>query len=381
MDSSHSLRALAPVIRQSVDTFEERLITEQESYVISDGVGFDKASFMLTGEESYLRDWFVNGLVRDIKWRGPDGATAWEGFVSRLALTIGGSTLTKSIEGVFNRVNYVYTPLDTTQTPPTAGAQATITKNDATSQGLYGTKAILLSGSETTAATADDAAYSQLKARMYIREGRTVTVGTGQVPMLRVECSGYAHMMNWHPYTQVQNTGTDDADNIIILVLQDDTNTYNSVMNQGTELIDTCTTQIQKYWDGKQFAWKIIQSIAERGYETGSEGFPWSVGVYEGRRIVYKAAEVLDSNGNPESTNKYPEWFKHPYEPGDSILDAAGSEVMPWHIRPDHLLYTDGIPGRPTYILQVAFNTPWTVRITGTDALNPMGDCKTEPCQ
>lgn len=369
MDQKHSISARAPIVRQGVDSFQEQLQTEKESYVISDGVGFDRANFTLTGEENYLRDWFVNGLVRDVKWRGPDGATAWEGYVSRMSLTLGGETITRSIEGMYNRVIYVYAPLDTTANPPTAGAQTTITKNDAASQDKYGIKTILVSGNECTDATADDEALSQLKALRHIKEGRTVTIGRGETPMLRVECSGYAYMIDWYPYTQTANTGTDNANAIIVAVLQADPN---GIADPTDVLIDTNTTAIEKYWDGKKTGWNLIRDIAERGYETGGEGFRWTVGIYEGRRVVYKAAEALDVNGNPEGTNKYPEWFRHPYEAGDSILDAAGGEVMPWHIRPDHLLYTSGIPGRPTYIKQVTFDAPWPVRISGEDALNPM---------
>lgn len=369
MDPTHSIRAYAPVVRQADDSYEERLQTENETYVITDTIGFDKANFTLTGEESYLKDWFVNGLVRDIRWRGPDGATAWEGFVARMSLTIGGETITRSVEGMFNRVIYVYVPLDTTQNPPEAGAQATITYNDTASQDLYGIKTIFISGNECTAATADDEALSQLKNLRHLKEGRTVTIGTGQVPTLQIECWGYAHMVDWYPYTQTTNTGTDNADVIIVAVLAADPN---SVISSADTLIDANTTQIEEYWDGKQTGWKIVQDIAARGYETGGEGFRWTCGVYEGRRVTYKAAEAVDENGNPESTNQYPRWFRDPYDAGDSVLDAAGKEVMPWHIRPDHLLYTNGVPGRPTYIKQVTFEAPWTIRIAGEDALNPM---------
>lgn len=380
-DQSHSIRAYAPVIRQGDDSYEERLQTEKESYVLTEGIGFDKASFVLTGEEDYLVDWFLKGLVRDIQWRAPDGATAFEGFVSGLTLTIGGDSLTKGISGMFNRVIFVYTPLDTTLNPPKAEAQTTITKNDTPSQALYGIKVALKSGGEATAATADDAAFSELKRLRLIREGRAVTVGRGQQAVIRVSCTGYAYMVDWYQYTQTAATGTDTADTIIAAVLAADPN---SVISTEAALIDSNATAVEKYWDGTQTGWKIIKTIADRGYETGSEGFPWTVGVYEGRRVTYKAAEALDANGIAESTNQYPAWFKHPYEPGDAILGAAGDEIMPWHIRPDHLLYTDGIPGRPTYIKQVTFSTPWTVRIAGEDAMNPTlayMRCDTGPCQ
>lgn len=369
MDPTHSISSRAPVVRQSVDSYHEQLQTEKESFVCTDGVGFDQAKFTLTGEESYLKDWFVNGLVRDIKWRASDGSTAWEGYVSRVILTLGGDTVTKSVEGMYNRIVYVYAPLDTTPNPPTVGAQTIITKNDTDSQDLYGIKAKVISGNEATAATADDEAYAQLANLRFIREGRSVAVGVGKTPMLQVECKGYAYMLDWSPYTQTANTGTDNASVLIYLIANAD---LNSVISTDAALIDTNTTQIQEYWNGQQTSWKIIQDIAERGYEAASVGFRWTVGVYEGRRIVYKAAEALDANGVPESTNKWGGWYRNPFEAGDNILDGAGDEIMPWAVRPDRLLYTNGVPGRPTYIKQVTFTAPFTVVISGEDALNPM---------
>jgi len=364
-----SIVSYAPVIRQSVDSFQERLQTEKETYTITDGIGFDTASFILTGPPEYLAEWFENGLVRDVTWKAPDGRVCWQGYVNRLALTIGDVTRTVSVDGMANRVFYVYTPLDTTQNPPTASEQTTITKNDATSQARYGIKTAIVSGNETTAATADDEAYSALKRLKLIRVGEQRAIGQGKYPSLTVQMRGYAYMVDWCLYEQTGDTGTDNAHTIIIAVLTADANgiIYASDVN-----IDTNTTAIEKYHDGKSTAWKIIQNIAARGRESGSEGWPWTCGVYEGRKVWYKAQEGIDGYGNPESTNKYLAITHHISDQGDVYLDEAGAEIPSWAMRPDRLVYTSGIPGLPMLVKKVKWDAPGKVTLTGEDARNPL---------
>lgn len=363
-----SINAYSPVIHASDEAFHELLQTEKEGYTITDGIGYDAASFILTGPLDYLVHWFEHGLIRDVVWKTPTGGTAWNGYVSRLVFTVSGNTRTEAIAGMRNRILYIYTPLDTTKNPPEAGAQTTITKNDTSSQDRYGIKVGVISGGECTAATADDVALAALAALKDTRQGETIAVGAGKIPSLKVEMRGYGHMANWYYYTQTASSGTSNANTIIGLVLAADPN---GVLSSVATNIDTCATAIEQYWDGKQLGWKIIQDITGRGYETGGIGYRWSVGVYEGRKATYKQSEAVDSNEVPLSTNKHLILHRQIHDAGDSILDDAGKEVMPWEMRPDRLIYTEGIPGRPMYIEQVKFTAPFKVSLSGTDELNP----------
>ena len=363
-----SINAYSPVIRASDESFHELLQTEKEGYTITDGIGFDAASFTLTGPLDYLVHWFEHGLVRDVVWRSPVGGVAWNGYVSRLIFTVSGNTRTEAVTGMANRILYTYTPLDTSTNPPQAGAQTIITKNDTGSQDRYGIKTGVVSGGECTAATADDMALAALARLKDTRLGETIAVGAGKTPALKVEMRGYGHMANWYYYTQTASSGTSDADAIVGLVLAADPN---GVLSASTINIDTCATAIEQYWDGKQLGWKIVQDITGRGYETGGVGYRWSVGVYEGRKTTYKQSEAVDSNGVPLSTNKHLILHRHVHDAGDSILDDAGKEIMPWEMRPDRLIYTEGIPGRPMRITQVKFTAPFGLSLSGTDELSP----------
>jgi len=364
-----SITAYAPVVTQADDTYAETLDTEKEQYVVSDAMGFDTATFTLTGPPDYLIDWYEHGLVRDIIWRDPDGGICWEGFVNRMNLVVGDRALTKTVDAMANRIHLNYTALDTTTTPPVAGAKATITKNDTASQARYGVKAAVLSGAECTAATADDLAYAYLQSMKYVASTEVVTVGEGRQPSLIVEMKGYAYMANWFVYSQTVNSGTTDADTVLGLVLAADPN---GVLSTSTLNIDGNTTATERYWDGNELGWKVIQEIAGRGYETGSVGYRWHCGVYAHRRTTFKAAEGLDDDMVPYSTNKYLALHRQIRDASDAIVDEAGREWMPWELRPDRLLYTEGVPGRPMYIQQVKITMPWRITLQGTDQVNPM---------
>jgi len=368
-ENALSITAAAPVVAQSTDTYAETLMTEKESYVISDGIGFDSASFTITGPVNYLNEWYETGLVRDIIWKDPDGGICFEGYVNRLQLIIGDRALTKSVEAMANRVVFNYTALDTANNPPTAGAKTTVTKNDTTSQARYGIKTVILSGAECTAATADDRAFAELNWRKQIVSSEVVTVGQGKQPSLKVDLKGYAYMANWFVYNQTGSSGTANSSAIVSAVLAADPN---SVLATSTLNIDTNTTATEQFWDGDDLGWKIIQELAMRGYETGSVGYRWHCGVYAHRRTTFKAAEGLNDNKVPYATNKYLPLHRQIRDASDAFIDEAGREWMPWELRPDRLVYTEGVPGRPTYITQIKITMPWRITYQGTDQVNPM---------
>jgi hypothetical protein len=374
-----SINAYAPVIRQSADSYAERLQTENEVYAITSDIGFDTASFVLRGPVEYLVDWFQNGLVRDVVWKAPDASTCWEGYVSRLVFNAGANARTKTVEGMANRILFVYTPVDTAQNPPTAGAQTTITKNDTSSQAKYGIKQAIVSGNECPAATADDMALAELTRLKEILTDETISVYSGREPYLTVEMRGYAHMCNWWVYEQTTSSGTADADTMVAAILAADPN---SVISTSTANINANATAIDQYHDERSTGWKLIQDITSRGLETGGVGYFWTCGVYEGRRVTFKAAEWIDDDDVPLSTNKYLALHRQMFDPGDSILDDAGREVMPWEVRPDRLVYTAGLPGRPLYVTQVKYKPPTGLTLSGTDGgLRPMKNMITGSCK
>jgi hypothetical protein len=373
-----SIVANTPVVRQSDESFSEQLDTEKESYTISEGIGFDQATFTLTGSPDYLLDWFDKGLVYDTVWTSPEGSIAWEGYIARLSLSVGDTVIIKSIDEMANRIIHNYVPLDTAETPPVAGAQTTITKNDTASQARYGIKTLITSGAECTDATADDDALAYLTHHSQIPLTNTISVGQGKAPTLQVTMRGYAYMANWYAYSQTVSSGTANANTIVSAVLAADPN---SVLSTSTLDIDTNTTATEQYRDDNPLAWKFIQEMATRGQESGGTGYQWSCGVYADRRTTFKAKEGIDSSGVAYSTNKHQILQRHIMDAADMFLEESGREVLPWELRPDRLLYTQGIPGPPMYITQVKFSLPHRVVLQGTSIVDPLKLTLSESCR
>ena len=363
--SQISITALSPVIRQSAETFHERLQTEGESYTSSAQYGYDSCRFVLRGDMDYLRGWFRAGLVRDIIWRSPRGRIIWNGYVQSMQLREGGLSRSKSVAQMANRIYYVYTSLDTTTNPPTANEQKTVTANNTASQAVYGIKTATISGGQITDTAASVEANTILTELSRIRIDEQMTFGQGQPPSLSVTCAGYSHMMDWFNYSQVASSGTANINTVIAAVLAADPN---SVISTNATNIDANTTQAEQYYNGDRPAWRVITDLANRG---GAANNRWVAGVYENRAIIYKQAETIDSRFDADSNNKYLNYQKNPTDPGDRIFDEAGREIEPWDAQPDRLLYTVGYGKQPQYIEQVVFNSPYSLQTKSSD-INPL---------
>lgn len=363
-----SINAYAPVIRQDVDSFQERLQTAQESYSLSVERGFDKASLMLFGSADYLKSWFRNGLVRDVVWKGPDNRICFRGYVNRLAYTVGGFTRTWGVEAMINRIFYVYDRLDASANPPASNGQTTITANDVFSQSLWGLKTKVISGGEGTSTEADSEAESVLAENSRPQVGETQTVES-KAPSLKVELKGYSYMLDWYIYSQTASSGTANASTVVAAVGAADPN---GVISTDTSLIEENTTATLRYWE-KKSAWKVLDTITKRGRKVGGVGEPWISGVYEKRRLLFKAAEGLDSNGLPKSSNQQQRLFRQVYDAAAIYVNEAGAEIPYWHLRPDRLVYGAGLSGAsPLYVVKVQFTPPAKVQLAGNDLQNPL---------
>jgi hypothetical protein len=366
--SFFSINASTPLFRATKEAYHERLQVQGEQYTISIEIGFDTASFILLGSFDYLLNWFSNGLMRHVSWKAPDTYRAWEGLVTKLSFTADGVTRTVSVEGMANRIVYVYDQINTATNPPTSNGQQVITKNNTTSQELYGIKSLTLSPGEATATNANTGALSALAALSRPIVGEVQSVA-GDGPSLQVDMLGYGHTLNWFDYSQTALSGTDDASNVVIDVIGDDPNGY---ISTGTGMIVANATATERYWE-RQPALKVIQTIAQRGRESGGLGEPWVTGIYERRQLLFKPAEGLDDRGNPLSTNQYQILRRQAHRMGVSYLDQGGLEIPYWQLRPDRLVYMAGIPGKnPLYVTKVTFAPPVGIQLSGNDLQEPL---------
>ncbi len=362
----HSITAYAPVIRQSADSYHELLSTQRERFVISATWGFDTARFQMLGAQEYLRGWLEHGLVRDVEWVGPSGETLWNGYVDTLRLTLDGIAQVRSIRTMFNRIYYVYASLDTTSNPPKTGEQKTTTVNDTDSQDAYGIKTFTHSAGEIDQTAAGLEANRLLTEKVEVIEDETVGFGgAGAAPVLDVMLKGYGHMANWANYSQTVSSGEVDADALISAIVAADPN---GIVSTDDTNIDSNTLQVEQYQKGDTPGWTLAQRIADRGDGSGNR---WVAGIYEERKVFYKAAEAIDSSNNPLASNVHPALQKHPHDPSGRVWTVDGRQLEPWEVRPDRLVYIVGGGIAPRYAEQVVFTAPASLQIRQTP-LNPM---------
>lgn len=355
-----SINARAPVIRQAIDSYHERLDTSGETFSSTINIGYDNASFVLRGDVAYLREWFTAGLGRDVVWKGEYGGTVWEGFVSSMTLYEGGENRTRSLGEMYNKITLYYPLLDTSSNPPTVGAQTTAVGQDSSSQARYGIKELSLSSSQMTAAAAAAAVATEVKKKSFIGVKRQFASGTNEALALTVSMMGYGHMLGWYRYTQTGSSGTADTDAVITAVLAADPN---SVLSTATTNIDSNTLAAERYHDGSRTGLDIIKMLTERGDASGNR---WTFGVYEGRKLTYKQAETADSRGNLGANNKRLAIYRNPHDPADDLIDGSGRKLEPWEVRPDMVEFTTGVPGYK-YIEQVQFSAPYGLSTRGAD--------------
>jgi hypothetical protein len=110
--------------------------------------------------------------------------------------------------------------------------------------------------------------------------------------------------------------------------------------------------------------WQVIEDVIREG---GSGGERWVGGFYQDRQFVYKPAEDilgLYSQGF--------ELYQALEDPGQFIFDSAlGSEVKPWDMTPDNVLFTvDSNVGGDRdlmYIEQITFSESYSLDLVGED--------------
>lgn len=366
MSTFLSINARAPLIRQSEDSYNERLETLGEAYSITEQRGFNAAAFTLIGQLDYLLSWFQNGLMRDIIWKGPDSAVCWRGYVDKVSLTVGGTTISRSVDKMANKLTVVYAAVTTGSNPNQVGAQTTTTQNDLFSQAEYGIKELYISGGEITSTEATTLALSELARLSRPLIGEDEAIGQSSDPQLKIDMKGYSYLFDWYNY-ELAGSGTVTSSALLTNVVAADPN---GILTD-TSRIET-NSQARKQDFKLSPAWKTIDDTAKVGRNNSGVGEPWVAMVLEQPRLIFKAAEGVDSNGLPLSTNQNPRLYRKLDDRSNRILDEGGREVDYWRVRPDHILYRLGLPGPPMYITQVNFTPPASLKLKGRDAVDPL---------
>ena len=304
---------------------------ERYTHTISAVGGFDKAAFILKGDRPYLDAWFDDGLMRRLVYYNPQGIPVFEGFVEQMRYTVGTIQKTKSMKGMYNRVYMRFTPLDTGTIPPIANPTIELTYDDVESQDKWGVKAIVINGGELTHAESFSWAQVILRTSSEPQLGENVNTQESGPPNIGISLNGYFGTLEWLPYI---SSAIDDlpAAQVIMEVLQ-----YYNTINPGwisTDFgwMDWNFRPERRGADEFNTCWKVIHGIIKRG---GASGERWVGGLYQDRKMIYKAAEDFKT-----LYGEFLFYTRRLSDPAQRIYDETGVEVRPWDVVPDRVLQT-----------------------------------------
>lgn len=337
-----SLIAYEPVQEQGLYArqFVDDLTGNHEGYrhVVRAVGGFESANFRLLGTRDYLDGWFEDGLMRRVVLYNPQGVEVWEGFVNRLRYSIGTLQKTRSMDGMYNRVVQIYTPIvSEPEEPVIVDPPHDPIYDDAASVAEWGVKAVFVSGGEMTDEEAFAWGRAILRDKSQPAVGESVNTQATNPPFMDVECLGYYHTLKWMPFLPEETTCTVSAAEIQAhQAIQEILRFYSECVNTGWVSTDSSWMDYNflsyRQRSNQKSCWDVIADIIRLG---GAGGERWVGGLYQNRQMVYKPAEALDA-----LYGEYMQLVRSLNDREQKIYDEQDVEVKPWDVLPDRILRT-----------------------------------------
>ena len=222
--------------------------------------GFWQASFYYHDTPIALRQFFADGLGRDVRLTNQRGMIGFEGFVSTMRLVgLTPGIMTRSLDKVANKVWVRYKDSGGTFTRSSNGSGLN-------SQARYGIKELPLSGGQLQSATTANNVSAMVVAR---RQWSKIVIEQMQLggkkgakaekQYLEIRCQGYIHTLRWRVYNQTASTGTQSA-NLQLADILAATGQY--IKNTR---IDQNTIGVTKEYDADKWAMDVCFDIAKLG--------------------------------------------------------------------------------------------------------------------
>lgn len=340
-----------------------------DQFTITDGIGYDRATLPLSLNRTDADDWLLDGLGRHIVKKNESGVVIWEGFVNLIRYRYGGSsrTIGPLIE-MANVVDGVYSPQDTSVTPPASGARtSTGYSQDDDSIERYGEIRQILSLGTTTATIAARGVAKFLNENRFPPRTTGESFPGGADMDLTLECLGYGHLFGTYEYNNEAGSGTGNLSALMWTVIS----TYPlfaTIFSSDTSRFTTNTLQVPVFVDGSPRGKALIEELVSYGDASDNK---YVFGVYAGRQIVYEVA--------PSEI----EYIRRVNDRKQEVEDRAGGKVWPWNVLPGRWMRTpDLLPGRSqpsnlredirnTYIVSVSFSSPDRLEVSG-DAMEDL---------
>lgn len=323
--------------------------------------GYWSAEIKFSARQDFAEDWYTNGLGRDICVSNLSLAEIWNGFVNEIEVQIGTLTATRGpLIDVSNRVDLVYSTVDTTTDPPVVGMREnTGVSNDTDSQAIYGIIEKILSTGGATQTTAEQIRDTYLEENKDPETSQRITIGESSEPVVTLKCLGYVHWLELYTYTST-TTGTRAYNTRIQDALAADPNSIFSTDYSG---LTANAATVPRYDNDDRTGWQVIKGIISKGDTSYNR---YTFGIYQNRKAYY---DVVPSNI---------EYYHKLSDNRQRIERLDGVEIKPWDVLPARWLQiSDWLIGRlpPTsdlrsdprnmFIESVQYTAPYGLSISG----------------
>lgn len=325
---------------------------------ISTSEGYKRASFVITGDQINVEDWFESGLARDVVTYNDANGIIWNGFVNKVSIVVGGRSLSRGpLTDIVNRLSVSYTPIDTTTNPPVRGNKTlTDIVNDTASQSKYGILQDIYNAGDCTDANAVIVRDSLLGDLLDPEVSETLSL-QGGAPSVTVECCGYYAFLDKYIYSNTA-TGTIALSTKLQNVL---TASPNAIFSSDYGKITSNTLTVTANETEDRMALDVIKGELAKG-DSGNNRYTF--GIFANRKAYYA----------PMPTS-----FAYQFQLATSTLELyGGGELMPWDVLPGRwMFYTDFLTGksrpvtdlrkdpRALFIETVNFTAPWGLSLNG----------------
>ena len=323
--------------------------------------GYDSASFSINDRLDKLEDW-LDRLGYHIEVYSPDLVLVWAGFINRVSLSLGGLSVVRgNLTDIGNRVQCIYSTVDTSTTEPTMGVrEPTAAVNNTTSQARYGIIQKNLSVGGATRVTAEQIRDTWLVENNLPETSQSFSSGGGQTSV-SVECAGYSKWLDLYTYNST-GTGTINVSTAIQNAIAANPN---SLFSTDYSRITTNTLQTQAQVRDDDTAWGYIKHLVSQGDASDNR---YLFGIYAGQRAIYEVQPTDTAYVQRITDNR------------QDVETPTGQIVRPWDVLPGRwLFYPDFFVGRITpaqkrddpryeFIERVTYTAPWGLSHTGSKA-------------
>lgn len=287
------------------------------SHVINALGGFWSASISFSAQQFYLENWYMNGLGRDITVYNDYLLPIWNGFVNKISIRLGSLAATRGpLMDIGNRVNLVFSTVDTTTDPPIVGIrESTGVVNDTDSQTKYGIIEKILSTGGANLTTAEQIRDVYLEENKEPETSEDITLGEMSQPSVTLECLGYVNLFELYTYTST-TTGTRAYNDRIEDVLGADPN---SIFSTDYINIVANAATVSRYDNDDRTAWQVIKGIISKGDTAYNR---YTFGIYDDLKAHYAVAPTTIG------------YYHNITDRKQRIIDSVGQEVKPWNVRP-----------------------------------------------